>query len=227
MRLDSGDLLTKSREVREILDRNGLHKTLIFASGDLNEYKVAELVSAGAPIDAFGVGTELATSRDVPALSVVYKLVEIERDGQVEYKTEFSEKKAHWPGRKQVFRFMRSAREVSTPGGIRQEYHHDLIARAQEKYPEAIPLLVPVMSGGSRLQPAPSIHEAPANGRSAVLIFCRRAISCRSTVRVIPFPCRLRSRASSRKFGSDICCRAASPKRHPCPKGTNRSFFWM
>jgi nicotinate phosphoribosyltransferase len=160
VRLDSGDLLTKSREVREILDRNGLHKTMIFASGDLNEYKVAELVSAGAPIDAFGVGTELATSRDVPALSVVYKLVEIERDGKVEYKTKFSEKKAHWPGRKQVFRFMRSARQVATPEGIRQEYHHDLIARAEEKYPEAIPLLVPVMRGGLRLQPPPSIHEA-------------------------------------------------------------------
>jgi nicotinamidase/pyrazinamidase len=78
----------------------------------------------------------------------------------VEYKTKFSEKKAHWPGRKQVFRFMRSAREVSTPGGVRQEYHHDLIARAEEEYPEAILLLVPVMRGGSRLQPTPSIHEA-------------------------------------------------------------------
>ena len=134
---------------------------MIFASGDLNEYKVADLVSAGAPIDAFGVGTELATSRDGARAQLVYKLVEeIERDGQVEYKTKFSEKKAHWPGRKQVFRFMRNAREVSTPGGARQEYHHDLIARAEEKYPEAIPLLVPVMRGGSRLQPTPSIHEA-------------------------------------------------------------------
>ena len=160
VRLDSGDLLTKSREVREILDRNGLRRTMIFASGDLNEYKIAELVSAAAPIDVFGVGTELATSRDVPALSVVYKLVEVERDGKVEYKTKFSENKAHWPGRKQVFRFTRNAHQDSTAGGIRGEYHHDLIARAEETYPDAIPLLVPAMREGSRLPPSRSIHEA-------------------------------------------------------------------
>jgi nicotinate phosphoribosyltransferase len=162
VRLDSGDLLEKSRLVREILDSGGLRDTMIFASGDLNEYKVAELVSAGAPIDAFGVGTELATSRDVPALSVVYKLVEIERDGRVEYKAKFSEKKAHWPGRKQVFRFMRRSHDDSLPGELTEHYHHDLIARAGEDYPDAIPLLAPVMRNGRRLEPTLSIHEARA-----------------------------------------------------------------
>src|SRR5262249_29241572 len=113
----------------------------------------------GAPIDAFGVGTELATSRDVPALSVVYKLVEIERNGRAEYKTKFSENKAHWPGRKQVFRFNRRAREDSAGDGTREAYHHDLIARAEETYPDAIPLLVPAMRSGSRLHARLSIHE--------------------------------------------------------------------
>src|SRR5215472_6348271 len=71
VRLDSSDLLEKSRRVREILDRHALQDTKILASGDLNEYKVEELVRQGAAIDIFGVGTELTTSTDVPALGVV------------------------------------------------------------------------------------------------------------------------------------------------------------
>ncbi len=99
VRLDSGDLLRKSREVRDILDLHGLQAVKIIGSGDLNEYRIEKLVHAGAPIDSFGVGTDLATSRDVPALSVVYKLVETERNGQVEYKAKFSEEKVYCPGR--------------------------------------------------------------------------------------------------------------------------------
>ena len=148
VRLDSGDLLEKSRSVREILDRHGLRETKIVASGDLNEYKIEQLVSHGAPIDFFGVGTDLATSRDVPALSVVYKLVEVERDGHVEYKTKFSEQKVHFPGRKQVFRF-------SSDG----QYQRDLIARSSESYPEASPLLHPVMRGARCLGTRPALAE--------------------------------------------------------------------
>jgi nicotinate phosphoribosyltransferase len=151
VRLDSGDLLEKSRRVREILDRHGLNRTRIVASGDLNEYKIEELVSQGAPINVFGVGTDLATSRDVPALSVVYKLVEVERGGRVEYKTKFSEQKVHFPGRKQVFRFWRD-----------EQCHYDLIARADEHYAEASALLQPVMRGGKRLAPPPALAEVRA-----------------------------------------------------------------
>jgi len=154
VRLDSGDLLEKSLHVREILNRNGLAETKIFASGDLNEYKIEELVAKGAPIDVFGVGTELATSRDVPALSVVYKLVETEHQGRIEYKTKFSEQKAHWPGRKQVFRFSRPR-----ASGRGSEYHHDLIARATEDFPDGEPLIQPVMRNGRRLEPRPTINE--------------------------------------------------------------------
>jgi nicotinate phosphoribosyltransferase len=77
VRLDSGDLIELSRAVRRILDDAGLPDAKIMASGDLNEYRIREIVAAGAPIDAFGVGTELATSADAPSLGVVYKLVEI------------------------------------------------------------------------------------------------------------------------------------------------------
>ncbi|HXJ93061.1 MAG TPA: nicotinate phosphoribosyltransferase [Terriglobia bacterium] len=156
VRIDSGDLLEKGRRVREILDRHGLRETKIFASGDLNEYKIQELVANKAPIDAFGVGTDLATSRDVPALGVVYKLVEVEHDGQVEYKTKFSEQKAHWPGRKQIFRFSR------TDGDGRQIFHHDLITCCGEDHPEGAPLLEPVMRAGHRLEPPHPIREARA-----------------------------------------------------------------
>ena len=151
VRLDSGDLLEKSRQVRRILDQHGCRETKIVASGDLNEFKIAELVAGGAPIDAFGVGTDLATSRDLPALSVVYKLVETEREGVVEPKTKFSEEKVYWPGRKQVFRF--------SAGG---EYHHDLLAGAGESYPEATALLQPAMRAGRRLAPSPPVMELRA-----------------------------------------------------------------
>jgi nicotinate phosphoribosyltransferase len=155
VRLDSGDLLEKSRRVREILDRRGLTNTKIVASGDLNEYKIEELVSHGAPIDVFGVGTDLATSRDVPALSVVYKLVEVERGGRVEVKTKFSEQKVHSPGRKQVFRFSREG-----------QFHYDLIGRADEHYPDASPLLQTVMKDGRRLTPPPALADVRARTRA-------------------------------------------------------------
>ena len=148
VRLDSGDLLEKSRGVREILDRHGLRDAKLVASGDLNEHKIAELLAAGAPIDSFGVGTDLVTSRDVPALSVVYKLVETEEHGMAAPKTKFSEEKIYWPGRKQVFRF-------SDAG----QYHHDMIARAEEDYPGASPLLEPVMREGLRLEPSPRVAD--------------------------------------------------------------------
>ena len=148
VRLDSGDLLEKSRQVRRILDDHGLHDTKVVASGDLNEYKIEELIAGGAPIDSFGVGTDLVTSRDVPALSIVYKLVETEADGVVQPKTKFSEEKVYWPGRKQVFRFSQHS-----------QYHHDLLACAREEYAQATPLLAPVMLGGRRLAPSPSVVQ--------------------------------------------------------------------
>jgi nicotinate phosphoribosyltransferase len=149
VRIDSGDLLEKSRCVRDILDRHGLSEAKIVASGDLNEYKVEALVSQGAPIDLFGVGTDLATSRDVPALSVVYKLVETERNGQVEYKTKFSEEKVYLPGRKQVFRISDGA-----------QYHHDVIARSSENFSGGTPLLRPVMRHGRRLRPRARLQDS-------------------------------------------------------------------
>jgi nicotinate phosphoribosyltransferase len=157
VRLDSGELLEKSRLVRAILDRHGHPKAKIVASGDLNEYRIADLVSRGAPIDLFGVGTDLATSRDLPALSVVYKLVEVERDGKVEYRTKFSEQKVHYPGRKQVFRFTRDGM-----------FDHDVVARAGEDLAGGEPLLEPVMKEGRRTAPREPLEALQARARESL-----------------------------------------------------------
>ncbi len=104
VRLDSGSLADLSRAVRRVLDEGGLQSTRIFASGDLDEGQIAALVGAGAPIDAFGVGTRLSTSSDAPSVGGVYKLVEIEVDHTVRRTIKTSPGKTTLPGRKQVWR---------------------------------------------------------------------------------------------------------------------------
>jgi len=145
VRLDSGDLLSLSRQVRAILDEAGLREARIMASGDLNEYKIRRLVEAGAPIDAFGVGTELATSADAPALGAVYKLVELEERGVRRYTAKLSLDKATMPGAKQVFRFA----------------DHDLVSCAWEAAPPGgEPLLQPIIKGGRLVSALPSAAVA-------------------------------------------------------------------
>ncbi|RKP44189.1 nicotinate phosphoribosyltransferase [Trinickia fusca] len=100
VRIDSGDLAEHARRVRHILDEGGLTKVTIFASGNLDEYRLHELVAAGAPIDGYGIGTRMNTSADVPYLDSAYKLVDYA--GQPRRKR--AEGKATWPGRKAVFR---------------------------------------------------------------------------------------------------------------------------
>src|SRR5438309_5625247 len=126
VRLDSGDFVELSREVRKRLDQAGLSETKIFASGDLDEFVIADLLARGAQIDAFGVGTALATSKDAPALGGVYKLVDVASGDAPSYRAKFSEEKITYPGRKQVFRL------PNCDGSARE----DVIARESERYPE-------------------------------------------------------------------------------------------
>ena len=100
VRLDSGDLGKLARRVRRILDDGGLQATTIFASGDLDEYRVRDLLAQGAPIDGFGIGTRLDTSADVAYLDCAYKLQEYA--GQPRRKRSLG--KATWAGRRQVWR---------------------------------------------------------------------------------------------------------------------------
>lgn len=108
IRLDSGDLVTLAKESRALLDEAGFHDAQIFASGGVDEYRITELLDAGAPIDAFGVGTALTVSRDHPALDIVYKLVEYAGDPRAKY----SAGKVLLPGAKQVFRHGSPAEDI-------------------------------------------------------------------------------------------------------------------
>lgn len=104
VRLDSGDLLELSREARRILDDAGMTETRIVASGDLEEHRITALVEAGAPIDTWGVGTEIGTSRDSPVVNGVYKLVADRGADGWRGVWKRSPDKATHPGPKQVFR---------------------------------------------------------------------------------------------------------------------------
>jgi nicotinate phosphoribosyltransferase len=141
IRLDSGDLVADSLWARRALDAAGWREVEIFASGDLDEDKIAALLAKGARIDSFGVGTSLATSADAPALGVIYKLVEVERRGTVRSTAKFSEAKVTYPGRKQVFRFT----------GADGKFREDVIALEDEQLPGGAPLLVLVMRDAQRL----------------------------------------------------------------------------
>jgi len=143
IRLDSGDVAADSRWARRVLDRAGWKEVKIFASGDLDEYKIADLLRKGAAIDAFGVGTALGTPGDAPHLNLIYKLVQVERGGKVHEAAKFSHAKITYPGRKQVFRY-------STPAG---EFESDTIGLADEPPNSAEPLLIEVMHGGRRAVP--------------------------------------------------------------------------
>jgi len=149
IRLDSGDLCQLSKQARAILDEAGMTHTKIFASGDLNEERISDLVARGARIDSFGVGTELATSYDAPALSAVYKLAGIEDNGRITMKIKLSHDKATYPGAKQVWRFTSEA----------GKYVEDRIALADEDAPWSLsgtgswrPLLERVMTNGRQTE---------------------------------------------------------------------------
>jgi nicotinate phosphoribosyltransferase len=144
IRLDSGDIGSDSRWARQELDRAGWKDVRIFASGDLDEYRIAELLRKGAKIDAFGVGTALGTPGDAPHLNLIYKLVEVERGGIVREAAKFSRAKVTYPGRKQVFRHSNAA----------GEFESDQIAIENEPGNGGEPLVVQFMSGGRRMAPA-------------------------------------------------------------------------
>lgn len=149
VRIDSGDLIALAHAVRRLLDEGGLGTTRIVASGDLDEWSIAEALARHAPIDAFGVGTALSTSRDAPSLGGIYKLVEIERGDVPVPVMKLSGGKASYPGRKQVWRRVRDGCAYG-----------DVIGLADEPGPaDGHPLLVPVMRDGARLAPPPSLAE--------------------------------------------------------------------
>ena len=161
VRLDSGDLLLLARSVRQSFDGAGLTETRIIVSGDLDEWKIRELVVAEAPIDAYAVGTALTTSDDAPALGGVYKLVEIDGPGGARLVLKRSAGKRTQPGAKQVWRTLDEG--LAT---------HDVVALAGEPAPAGgEPLLRPVMRAGARTreaQPLASLRAGCAERFSAM-----------------------------------------------------------
>jgi nicotinate phosphoribosyltransferase len=152
VRLDSGDLAGLAREARAILDAADLARLQIFASGGLDEYEIDRLVRTGAPIDAFGVGTDMSVSADAPALDIAYKLTEYAGIGRMK----LSPGKRTLPGRKQVFRTFRDGLACG-----------DVVARHDERL-RGMPLLQPVVRGGSRLSPTPSLRQIQAHAADAI-----------------------------------------------------------
>ena len=154
VRLDSGNLIKLAREVRRILDDAGLHDAHIFATNDLDEYRLAEFVREGVPLDAFGVGTQLATSADAPSLSAVYKLVELSHDGHIHYTAKYSDDKNTLPGAKQIYRYA----------------DHDVVALQSECNSDykGVPLLRPTMIHGELVEALPSIAKSRENALQAV-----------------------------------------------------------
>jgi nicotinate phosphoribosyltransferase len=145
VRLDSGDLAALARESRRRLDAAGLVTVRIFASGNLDEWRVAELLAAGAPIDGFGIGTALGTSSDAPSIDAVYKLQQYV--GLARRKR--STGKATWPGVKQVWR--RHGADGRLAG--------DRVQLAEEPG-EGKVLLQPTMRAGRRLAAPRTLAEA-------------------------------------------------------------------
>ena len=145
VRLDSGDLAAHAKAVRARFDAAGLRELTIFASGNLDEDRVDALLAAGAPIDGFGIGTALDTSSDAPSLDAVYKLQAY--DGVARRKR--SEGKATWPGAKQVWR------RFDPADGTMQGDQLRLASEAGT----GVALLRPVMRGGRRIGPLPSLDE--------------------------------------------------------------------
>jgi nicotinate phosphoribosyltransferase len=185
IRLDSGDLAALARRARQLLDEARLTDVTIFASGNMDEYRLAEILAAEAPIDGFGIGTSLVTSSDAPYLDAVYKLQEYA--GRARRKR--STGKATWPGRKQVFR------HVDDNG----RFDHDVVSLENDAQ-AGTPLVVPVMRGGKRI----------ARPESLLAIRARAAAQLKalpedlSTLQETAFPYRLEVAAALQALAQEV-----------------------
>jgi nicotinate phosphoribosyltransferase len=145
VRLDSGDLVQLSRQVRSILNDAGFNDVKILVSGSLDEFRLKQLLDAGAQIDVFAVGTRMGVSADAPYFDIVYKLVEY--DGRPVLK--LSSGKKTWVGKKQVFRY------YDEDGRMRE----DLIGLEGENHPGGEPLLDVVIRNGNLVGQAEALGE--------------------------------------------------------------------
>jgi nicotinate phosphoribosyltransferase len=199
VRLDSGDLLDQSKSIRRLFDEHGRSDVKIIASGDLDEYRIEDLIKSGAPIDMFGVGTSIVTGQDAPTLGAVYKMVERKPpDGKVCYSMKFSEEKETLPGPKQVFR------KADVSGHLEA----DLIGRDSEQSPAGTrSIIVQVIKGGKRLSSKLRVHEiAEIAKRNLELLSSQHKKLIKPTKYPVGFTLALNNLAKRiRKQKSEVC----------------------
>jgi len=161
IRLDSGDIVALSKLARRMLDKAGLDYVKIFASGNLDEFRIKELLNRGALVDNFGVGTNMGTSFDAPALDVIYKISEItDENGDFLPTMKLSKGKVTYPGRKQVFRIQDK----------KGKFIKDILGLEKERI-KGKPLLVKVVGKGKIIYKSPSLGKIRAFAKNNLFRF--------------------------------------------------------
>lgn len=164
IRLDSGDIVSFSIWARQRLDKAGLKFVKIFASGNLDEFKIHDLLEKGARVDSFGVGTNMGTSIDAPSLDVIYKISEVtDEEGNFLPTMKLSRGKATYPGRKQVFRIK----------DRKGKYLKDILGLEKENI-NGTPLLIKVVNRGRILYKAPSLDKIRAYAKKTLRLMPQR-----------------------------------------------------
>ena len=149
IRLDSGDIVYLSKLARKMLAGAGLKEVQIFASGNLDEFKIKDLLKKGAQVDIFGVGTNMGTSIDAPSLDVIYKLSEVtDAHGRFFPTMKLSKGKVTYPGRKQIFR-------IEDKQG---KFSQDILGLEKDKI-KGRPLLVKTVDKGRIIYNVPSLDK--------------------------------------------------------------------
>lgn len=180
IRLDSGDIAALSKLARKMLDRAGLEFVQIFASGNLDEFKIKELLDKGARVDSFGVGTNMGTSIDAPCLDVIYKISEVtDGDGKFLPTMKLSKGKVTYPGRKQIYR-MRNRRG---------EFIKDILGLEKESI-NGKPLLIKVVDKGRIIYQPPSLGKVRRFAKNNLSRFPRelKEVNCRYEYPVVISP---------------------------------------
>jgi len=209
VRLDSGDLLADSKHVRRVLDEAGLRETDVLVSGDIDEFRIADLLQAGAPIAGFGVGGNLAVGLGAAArgtvggvLGAVYKLVWYEGAGDPA-RIKLAGEKSTWPGRKLVYRI--------------GAYEEDVIQLDHEPEPaNGTPLLQPAIHDGAIVADLPSVQDiqfrALANVRELPERYRALHDPARYSVRRSAGILELRERASRQWQGTGLSSTRSRPR---------------
>ena len=179
VRLDSGDIVSLSKLARRMLDKAGLDYVKIFASGNLDEFKIRDLLQRGARVDNFGVGTHMGTSIDAPSLDIIYKISEVtDEDGRFLPTMKLSKAKVTYPGRKQVFRVQdKYGRFVKDVLGLEKEKINPALSTKGggsslgKGGVKGRPLLIKVVDKGKVIYQSPSLDKIRLFTRSNLARF--------------------------------------------------------